>query len=108
MSTRKNNKRCEAEPPLPVRLNKNDVLENLCSLVITWIHTSPTSQLSGIRRTLQLLTRRYWWPTMAAEVKRYIRCFLPLPAITTALQITDGLVTHVYGLPEDILRHCGP
>lgn len=112
MSTPKCNKRREVEPPLPVHLNKNYVLENLCSLVITSCHhTSPTSRHSGIRRMLQLCTRQYWWPTMAVVVKRYIKCFLPLPAFTTALQTTDGLVTHVfchYSLPEDMLRHCGP
>ncbi|KAK1796492.1 hypothetical protein P4O66_009532, partial [Electrophorus voltai] len=40
--------------------------------LITWAHTSVGTGHSGSTRTTQLLSARYWWPTMHREVVRYV------------------------------------
>lgn len=45
--------------------------------VIMYLINSHFSLASGhpsVRRTQQILTRRYWWPTLVTDVERYVRC----------------------------------
>lgn len=45
------------------------VPENQRTQVIQFIHTSPSSGHSGIKRTSAMVRQRFWWPTLATGVK---------------------------------------
>ena len=40
--------------------------------LIYWAHTSPPSGHPGIGRTVRCLSGRYWWPTLAKDVRVYV------------------------------------
>lgn len=48
------------------------VPSHLRGRLITWAHTCPATGHPGISRTLELLSRRYWWPRMRVDVQRYV------------------------------------
>lgn len=37
-----------------------------------WAHTSPASGLPGMRRTLELITGKYWWLFMTHNMNSYV------------------------------------
>lgn len=41
--------------------------------LIVWAHTSLASGHPGIKGTIQLLSPKYWWPTLSVNVQRYVR-----------------------------------
>uniref|UniRef100_A0A3B3HIF1 Gypsy retrotransposon integrase-like protein 1 n=1 Tax=Oryzias latipes TaxID=8090 RepID=A0A3B3HIF1_ORYLA len=45
---------------------------NLRSDVISWGHTSRVSCHGGVRRTLNLLRRRFFWPSMEKDVREFV------------------------------------
>ncbi|KAK6316198.1 hypothetical protein J4Q44_G00137220 [Coregonus suidteri] len=40
--------------------------------LIYWAHTSPSSGHPGIGRTVHCLSAKYWWPTLARDVRVYV------------------------------------
>uniref|UniRef100_A0A3B3HZY6 Gypsy retrotransposon integrase-like protein 1 n=1 Tax=Oryzias latipes TaxID=8090 RepID=A0A3B3HZY6_ORYLA len=48
------------------------VPSSLRSEAITWAHTSRVACHGGIARTLSLLRRRFFWPSMGKDVKEYV------------------------------------
>ncbi|XP_070301922.1 EGF domain-specific O-linked N-acetylglucosamine transferase-like [Salvelinus sp. IW2-2015] len=40
--------------------------------LICWAHTSPSSGHPGIGRTVRCLSGKYWWPTLAKDVRVYV------------------------------------
>uniref|UniRef100_A0A673Z7X0 Gypsy retrotransposon integrase-like protein 1 n=1 Tax=Salmo trutta TaxID=8032 RepID=A0A673Z7X0_SALTR len=40
--------------------------------LIRWSHTLPSSGHPGVERTVRGLKGRYWWPTLAEDVRRYV------------------------------------
>lgn len=42
------------------------------SLVLTWGHASRIACHPGVHRTLALVRQRFWWPSMAANVRTFI------------------------------------
>ena len=40
--------------------------------LICWAHTSPSSGHPGIGRTVRCLSGKYWWPTVAKDVRVYV------------------------------------
>ncbi|KAK3574274.1 hypothetical protein QTP86_004379 [Hemibagrus guttatus] len=58
------------EPILPATAILAPVRWNL---VMQWIHEAPSSGHPGIRRTTQLVRRRFWWLSLASDVEGYVR-----------------------------------
>ncbi len=54
------------------------------------IHTSPGSGHPGSQRTLSLLRNRYWWPSMARDVARYVRGCSVCAITTTPRHLPEG------------------
>ncbi len=54
------------------------------------IHTSPESGHPGSQRTLSLLRNRYWWPSMARDVARYVRGCSVCAITTTPHRLTES------------------
>uniref|UniRef100_A0A3P9JJ12 Gypsy retrotransposon integrase-like protein 1 n=1 Tax=Oryzias latipes TaxID=8090 RepID=A0A3P9JJ12_ORYLA len=48
------------------------VPDRLRSNVITWGHSSKIACHGGVRRTLMLLNRRFYWPSMEDDVREYV------------------------------------
>ncbi|KAK3508602.1 hypothetical protein QTP70_034948 [Hemibagrus guttatus] len=76
-------------------------------------HISLGTGHPGITGTLLLLQQRFWWPRMAADIKRFSKScqLILLPGPPTALETAECLFSHVfryYGLPEDIVSDRGP
>ncbi|XP_038133603.1 E3 SUMO-protein ligase ZBED1-like, partial [Cyprinodon tularosa] len=42
------------------------------SRLIQWMHTAKFSAHPGVSRTIALISRRFWWPTLHKDVKEYI------------------------------------
>ncbi|KAK3569743.1 hypothetical protein QTP86_004065 [Hemibagrus guttatus] len=117
------------EPILPATAILAPVRWNL---VMQWIHEAPSSGHPGIRRTTQLVRRRFWWLSLASDVEGYVRScptcaqartrgyttvlvvvdrfskgckLIPLKGLPSAMQTAEALFLHVFrnfGLPEDI------
>ncbi|CAB1328303.1 unnamed protein product [Coregonus sp. 'balchen'] len=40
--------------------------------LLSWAHTAPVSGHPGIGHTITCLTEKYWWPTLAMDVRVYV------------------------------------
>ncbi|XDV26708.1 hypothetical protein PO909_030346 [Leuciscus waleckii] len=45
---------------------------NLRTRVLQWVHCTPSAGHPGISATLQLVTNRFWWPTLHADVVKFV------------------------------------
>ena len=68
--------------------------------IITWAHTSPATDHSGITHTTQLLTCKYWWPTLASDVRKYI-----MSCSLCAITKSPCMPPSVKLLPLPVLEH---
>ncbi|KAK3560626.1 hypothetical protein QTP86_014401, partial [Hemibagrus guttatus] len=41
--------------------------------VMQWVHEAPSSGHPGIRRSTQLVRRRFWWSSLGPDVEEYVR-----------------------------------
>lgn len=48
------------------------VPENLRPRVMQWFHTSRMYCHPGQKRTFEVIRQRFWWPTLASDVKEYV------------------------------------
>ena len=46
--------------------------EELRAEVIQWYHDVPTAGYRGQWKTVELVTRNYWWPEITRDVGRYV------------------------------------
>ena len=46
---------------------------SVCSQVLKWGHTSCFACHPGVSRTLLLLRRHFWWPSIATDTRKYVR-----------------------------------
>lgn len=49
------------------------VPNNVCSQVLQWGHNSKFACHPGFSRTLALLRRHFWWPTMERDTQEFVR-----------------------------------
>ncbi|KAK3545647.1 hypothetical protein QTP70_009097 [Hemibagrus guttatus] len=60
--------------------------------VMQWIHEAPSSGHPGIRRTTQLVRRRFWWLSLASDVEGYVRSCPTCAQARTSRQLPEGLL----------------
>ena len=53
--------------------NRLFVPAELWQQVIHWAHTSLLPCHPGVKRTMFVISQRFWWPTMESEVREYIK-----------------------------------
>ena len=41
--------------------------------IIAWDHLDPMAGHPGVAKTLELITREYWWPRMKEDIEKYIK-----------------------------------
>ena len=59
-------------PPLQCPVWRMHILSAVRDQLIYWAHTYPSSGHPGIGRTVHCLTGKYWWPTLAKDVRVYV------------------------------------
>ncbi len=70
------------------------------------IHTSPGSGHPGIQRTLSLLRNRYWWPSMAQDVARFVRSCSVCAITSTPRRLPEGKLV-LLPIPHRPWSHLG-
>ncbi|KAK3518382.1 hypothetical protein QTP86_003579, partial [Hemibagrus guttatus] len=127
--------RTQAEEPPPAGCPPSKVFmpPQFRTQVMRWVHEAPSSGHPGVRRSTQLVRRRFWWPSLALEVERYVQACPSCTQVRTSCQLPEGLLetlpipqrpwshlsvdfltdlfVHVFrnfGLPEDIVSDRGP
>ncbi|KAK3517705.1 hypothetical protein QTP70_015707, partial [Hemibagrus guttatus] len=60
--------------------------------VIQWVHEAPSLGHPGVRRSTQLIRRRFWWPSLAVDVDRYVQACPSCAQARTSRQLPEGLL----------------
>ncbi|KAK3527060.1 hypothetical protein QTP86_008644 [Hemibagrus guttatus] len=60
--------------------------------VMQWVHEAPSSGQPGIRRSTQLIRRRFWWPSLGPDVEGYVRACSMCAQARTSRQLPKGLL----------------
>ncbi|KAK3563538.1 hypothetical protein QTP86_030949 [Hemibagrus guttatus] len=60
--------------------------------VMQWIHEAPSSGHPGIRRTTQLVRRRFWWLSLASDVEGHVQAFPTCAQARTSRQLPERLL----------------
>lgn len=68
--------------------NRLFVPDSARSQVLQWVHTSRFAHHPGINRSLSLLKRHFWWPTMEADTK-------PLSQLVTSVFVESPPTAHL-------------
>ena len=63
---------CAEPTPLQCPAGRLYVPSAVCDRLIYWAHTSPSSGHSGIGRKVRCLSGKYWWPSLAKDVRVYV------------------------------------
>ena len=56
------------------RINRYVVPLRLRSRVLKYLHMNPMSGHFGVYRTINAAVRRFYWPRMRADIRRYVQC----------------------------------
>ncbi|KAK3544465.1 hypothetical protein QTP86_012477 [Hemibagrus guttatus] len=86
--------RTQAEEPPPAGCPPSKVFvpPQFRAQVMRWIHEAPSSGHPGVRRSTQLIRRRFWWPSLALEVERYVQACPSCAQARTSRQFPEGLL----------------
>ncbi|KAK3524084.1 hypothetical protein QTP70_018005 [Hemibagrus guttatus] len=63
----------EELPPAGCPPTKIFVPPQFRTQVMQWVHEAPSSGHPGVRRSTQLVRRRFWWPSLALDVERHVQ-----------------------------------
>ena len=77
---------------------------SLRSRVLLWAHSSRLACHPGIRRTLALLRRRFWWPTMEVDTKGFVSACPVCAQNKVSTQPSAGLL-HPLPVPKRPWSH---
>ncbi|KAK3513487.1 hypothetical protein QTP70_015506, partial [Hemibagrus guttatus] len=68
--------------------------------VMQWVHEAPSSGHPGTRRSAQLVSRRFWWPSLGSDVEDFVRQCATCAQARTSRQRPEGLLE-----PFPVPRH---
>uniref|UniRef100_A0A3P9HPM2 Gypsy retrotransposon integrase-like protein 1 n=1 Tax=Oryzias latipes TaxID=8090 RepID=A0A3P9HPM2_ORYLA len=77
---------------------------SLRSDVITWGHSSRVSCHAGVHRTLALIRRRFFWPTLDKDVREYVRACSTCARSKSSTSLPSGLL-HPLSTPSRPWSH---
>ncbi|KAK3527495.1 hypothetical protein QTP86_023021, partial [Hemibagrus guttatus] len=60
--------------------------------VMRWVHEVPSSGHPGTRRSAQLVSRRFWWPSLGSDVEDFVRQCATCAQARTSRQCPEGLL----------------
>ncbi|KAK3560596.1 hypothetical protein QTP86_010933 [Hemibagrus guttatus] len=86
--------RTHAEEPPPAGCPPTKVFVPLQfrTQVMQWVHEAPSSGHPGVRRSTQLVHRRFWWSSLALDVERYIQACPTCAQAWSTRQLLEGLL----------------
>ncbi|KAK3571392.1 hypothetical protein QTP86_010710 [Hemibagrus guttatus] len=82
----------DEQPPTGCPPTKIFVPQQFRSQVMQWVHEAPSSGHPGIRRSTQLIRRRFWWPSLGLDVEGYVRACSTCAQAWTSCQLLEGLL----------------
>ncbi|KAK3571175.1 hypothetical protein QTP86_004922 [Hemibagrus guttatus] len=87
-------RRAHADEPPPAGCPATKVFVTLqfrCQ-VMQWVHEAPSSGHPGIRRSIQLARRRFWWPSLGTDVEGYVQACPTCAQSWASRQLPEGLL----------------
>ncbi|KAK3523070.1 hypothetical protein QTP86_012653 [Hemibagrus guttatus] len=60
--------------------------------VMRWVHEAPSSGHPGTRRSAQLVSHRFWWPSLGSDVEDFVRQCATCAQAWTIRQRPEGLL----------------
>ncbi|KAK3514290.1 hypothetical protein QTP70_012912 [Hemibagrus guttatus] len=60
--------------------------------VMRWVHEAPSSGHPGTCQSTELISRRFWWPSLGPDVERYVRQCSTCAQARTSCQCPEGLL----------------
>lgn len=95
----------QSEPPSPeCPPSKQYVPTNLCTQLIQWVHTAPSSGHWGIQRTTSLLQNALWWPSLVKDVKTHVKACQACAQSKAHHQVPVGLLEPL-PIPQCLWSH---
>ncbi|KAK3573127.1 hypothetical protein QTP86_014131 [Hemibagrus guttatus] len=87
-------RRAHADEPPPTSCppHKLFVPQQFRPQVMQWVYEAPSSGHPGTRRSTQLISRRFWWPSLGSDVERYVRQCSTAAQARTSCQRPEGLM----------------
>ncbi|KAK3506816.1 hypothetical protein QTP70_029068, partial [Hemibagrus guttatus] len=79
-------------PPTGCPLHKLFVQQQFWLQVMQWVHEAPSLGHPGTRRSMQLISRRFWWPPLGPDVERYVRQCSTCAQARPSRQRPEGLL----------------
>ncbi|KAK3555746.1 hypothetical protein QTP86_028977 [Hemibagrus guttatus] len=79
-------------PPAGYPATKVFVLLQFRRQVMQWVHEAPSSGRPGIRRSIQLARRRFWWSSLGMDVERYVQACPTCAQSWASRQLPEGLL----------------
>ncbi|KAK3554752.1 hypothetical protein QTP70_033447, partial [Hemibagrus guttatus] len=82
----------EEPPPADCPPRRLFVPSQFRTQVMRWVHEAPSSGHPGARRSAQLVSRRFWWPSLGPEVEDFVRQCATCAQARTSRQRPEGLL----------------
>ncbi|KAK3527541.1 hypothetical protein QTP86_026647 [Hemibagrus guttatus] len=88
------NRRAHAEEPPPADCPpcRLFVPPQFQPQVMQWVHEAPSSGHPGTCRSAQLVSRRFWWPSLSSDVEDFVRQCATCAQARTSRQRPEGLL----------------
>ncbi|KAK3535713.1 hypothetical protein QTP70_020568, partial [Hemibagrus guttatus] len=82
----------EEPPPADCPPRRLFVPSQFRAQVMRWVHEAPSSGHPGTRRSAQLVSRRFWWPSLGSDVEDFVRQCATCAQARTSRQRPEGLL----------------
>ncbi|KAK3516017.1 hypothetical protein QTP70_001703 [Hemibagrus guttatus] len=82
----------EEPPPADCPPRRLFVLLQFRPQVMWWVYEAPSSGHPGTHRSAQLVSRRFWWPSLGSDVEDFVRQCATCAQARTSRQHPEGLL----------------